>query len=404
MGGRTIRQIVHVHAGGQQLRLRVSNRYGNKPISLTSISVGRVLRGSKVREISAVTFRGEQTVTLPAGQEEATSDPITTDSSSVVDAFTNLAITFYLYPLPGDTASVTGHPEALQTSYVSAPSPPPPAAAAAVDFSSVTRSWWLITGVDILPVPSSSTPSAIVALGSSTTDGVGSSINANKRWPDCLARRLRRQSRDGNRFLSVLNAGLSGNQLTRDFGSGASNATLPVRFPFGEAGKTRLAWDVLAQPGLSAFIIHLGSNDLRTGVPASALIQAYIDLSHRVRSSSSGPVRVFGTTVLPGAYTPEQARERRLFNTWMLQQSTHSDYFHGVFDLSTPLQHPANDALIHPLYDSGDGMHPNDDGYRLIANAVDIGLLAGTGPSVVGSVPSSSSRETLCLPHRCVAI
>jgi len=43
--GRTLRQIVHLHAGGEQLRLRLSNRYGDGPITLTSVSMGRALQG-----------------------------------------------------------------------------------------------------------------------------------------------------------------------------------------------------------------------------------------------------------------------------------------------------------------------------------------------------------------------
>ncbi|HXX77236.1 MAG TPA: hypothetical protein VEI53_01995 [Ktedonobacteraceae bacterium] len=44
LSGRTLRQIVHLHAGGEQLRLRLSNLYGDGPVTLASISVGQVLQ------------------------------------------------------------------------------------------------------------------------------------------------------------------------------------------------------------------------------------------------------------------------------------------------------------------------------------------------------------------------
>src|SRR5258708_5241956 len=39
LSGRTLRQIIHLHAGGEQLRLCLSNRYGDAPVTLSSLSV-----------------------------------------------------------------------------------------------------------------------------------------------------------------------------------------------------------------------------------------------------------------------------------------------------------------------------------------------------------------------------
>src|SRR5438105_1172518 len=61
--------------------------------------------------------------------------------------------------------------------------------------------WPFLTGVD---VAASSHGGSIVALGSSLTDGDGSTTNANRRWPDVLAERLQKDA-DGNKELGVLN-------------------------------------------------------------------------------------------------------------------------------------------------------------------------------------------------------
>ncbi|HEV2662967.1 MAG TPA: GDSL-type esterase/lipase family protein, partial [Ktedonobacteraceae bacterium] len=300
------------------------------------------------------------TVTLEPGQE-IVSDPV----ALRVEALTNLAITFFL----AQGESITGHLSAQQTSYVTGIGDytATPAEAAFLFYPLMTLSWWLITGIDVLPA---SPLNAVVAFGSSVTDSFGSTPDTNRRWPDYLARRL--VDAGGTRLMSVLNAGISGNQLTSSELPQLAGTGMP-RFLFGEAGSQRLAWDVLEQPGATDLIVHIGSNDLRSGVSGETLIDAFQQVAKRARATYQ---RVFGTTILPGGYPPEQVEQRRLVNTWMLEQG--SQWFDAVFDFATPLRSAENEALLNPAYDSGDGIHPNDEGYRLMAAAVDISQLTGS--------------------------
>ncbi|HEX6477840.1 MAG TPA: GDSL-type esterase/lipase family protein [Ktedonobacteraceae bacterium] len=361
LSGRTLRQIVHLHAGGEQLRLHLSNRYGDTPVTLVSISIGQVLQGPIVSPgARAMHFAGQATVTLEAGQE-VVSDPV----ALCVEAFSDLAITFML----AQGESLTAHWSAQQTSYVSdiGNATAAPAEAAFFAYPLQTTSWWLITGIDVLP----SLPlNAVVAFGSSTTDGVGSTPNANRRWPDYLALRLR--DAGGTRFMSVINAGLSGNQLTSSEIPLAGGTGIPP-FLFGEAGSQRLAWDVLGQPGATDLIVHIGSNDLRFGVAGARLIEVFQQVVRQARQTYR---RVFGTTILPGGYPPAQVEQRQMVNTWLREQGR--QWFDAIFDFATPLASPDDEALLHPAYDSGDGMHPNDEGYRLMAEAVDMSQLTGS--------------------------
>lgn len=359
--GRTLRQIVHLHAGGEQLRLRLSNRYGDTPVTLSSMSIGQVLQGPVLTSgVHIVRFEGQATLTLEPGQEMV-SDPV----ALRVEAFSDLAITFVLT----EGESLTVHWRAQQTSYVSGigNATAVPAEATSFAYPLQTTSWWLITGIDVLP---SSPLNAVVAFGSSTTDGVGSTLNANKRWPDVLARRLR--DAGGTHFMSVINAGLSGNQLTSSERPQAREAGMPPLL-FGQAGMQRLAWDVLGQPGATDLIVHIGSNDLRFGVGAARLIEAFQQLAGQARQSYQ---RVFGTTILPGGYPPTQVEQRHLVNTWLQEQGRQC--FDAIFDFATPLASPDDEAMLHPAYDSGDGIHLNDEGYRLMAEAVDLSQLTGS--------------------------
>jgi lysophospholipase L1-like esterase len=361
LSGRTLRQIVYLHAGGEQVRLRLSNRYGTAPVTLGSISVGLALGGAFLRAgETAVPFEGQPTVTLEPGQE-IISDPVALRT----EPLTNLAITFFL--TQGE--SITGHLTAQQTSYVSGVGDytAAPAAATLLVYPLMTASWWMITGVDVLPA---SPLNAVVAFGSSVTDGFHSTPDTNRRWPDYLARRL--VNAGGTRLMSVLNAGISGNQLTPSERPEPAETGM-LRFLSGEAGTRRLAWDVMEQPGATDLIVHIGSNDLRVGVSGETLITAFQQVVKRARKTYR---RVFGTTILPGGYPPEQIEQRRLVNTWMLEEG--GQWYDTVFDFATPLCSPEDEAVLNPAYDSGDGVHPNDEGYQLMAAAVDISQLTGS--------------------------
>ncbi len=361
LSGRTLRQIVHLHAGGEQIRLRLSNRYGDEPVTLKAISVGQVLGGLAVRAgAQRVLFGGQTTVVLEPGQE------ISSDAVALrVEAMSNVAITFFL--AQGESRS--GHYTALQNSYVTGVGDytAVPQELALFVYPLMTSAYWLISGVDVLPT---SPLNAVVAFGSSVTDGFGSTPDANGRWPDYLARRLAQAG--GTRFMSVLNAGISGNQLTASEIPQMAVAGVP-RYILGEAGSQRAAWDVLGQPGASDLIVHIGSNDLRLNVPATVLIDAFQALVTRVRGTYR---RVFGTTILPGGYDSEQRVQRQLVNSWILKHG--NEWFDGVFDFARPLASPEDEAVLNPAYDSGDGIHPNDAGYELMAAQVDIDQLSGS--------------------------
>jgi len=273
LSGRTLRQVVYLHAGGEQIRLRLSNRYGDTPVTLRSVSVGQALGSAFLRAgKKTVLFEGQTTVTLEPGQE------VISDAVALrVEALTNLAITFFLE----QGESITGHLTAQQTSYVSGMGDytAVPVEATSFVYPLMTSSWWLITGVDVLPA---SPLNAVVAFGSSVTDGFNSTPDTNRRWPDYLARRL--TAAGGTRAMSVLNAGISGNQLTSsEIPQRAETGML--RFLFGEAGTQRLAWDVMEQPGATDLIVHIGSNDLRFGVSGETLINAFQQVVSRARKT-----------------------------------------------------------------------------------------------------------------------
>ncbi|MFD0381761.1 SGNH/GDSL hydrolase family protein [Streptomyces stramineus] len=208
----------------------------------------------------------------------------------------------------------------------------------------------------------------MVAFGDSITDGFGSTVGADRRYPDILAERL---AAAGQRW-AVLNAGIGGNLVLHDS---------PW---YGDAAVSRFERDVLDKPGVRSVIVFAGLNDIgfsevdletykpNPDVPVSQLIDGYRQLIDRARRRG---IRVIGATILPfkGAeyHTPRAEAKRVALNAWIRT----SGEYDAVADFDKALASCDDPQVLAPGYDSGDLKHPNDAGYRAMAEAVDLRAL-----------------------------
>ncbi len=51
-----------------------------------------------------------------------------------------------------------------------------------------------------------------------------------------------------------------------------------------------------------------------------------------------------------------------------------SNAYDAVIDFDKAIRDPGNPAKILPAYDSGDNLHPNDAGYKAMADAISLSL------------------------------
>lgn len=354
----TLRLIVSPRGAGSTLRLRLTNRYASSPVTFADVHVGRRAQGAALVAGSnrRVTFGGEPTVTVPAG-ETAISDPVRLD----VRPFEDLAVSIRV---DGTTGPAPVHLLASQTSYLT-----PPGASARGDeedggaYTQTTMSLYYLAAVD---VRAGRTDGAIGVIGDSITDGVASTPDTDRRWPDVLQRRLLAEPRLAR--LTVLNAGISGNQVTRD------------HVAFGDAAVNRIGPDLLELSGLRAVVFLEGINDVAGNTPprasAAEIIDGYRSLIAAAREHGL-PVMALTLTPtapnpnLPG-HTDEQAvAVRREVNQW-LRSSGELD---AVFDAEAALADPDGSGVLAAAFDIGDGLHPNDAGMQAIAESVDLATL-----------------------------
>ena len=359
----TIRQVVHTSVAGSELRLRLTNEFGETPLHIGAVHVARRTTGTAIdpRTDRAVTFGGDGSPVIPAGAP-LVSDPVRLQ----VPARTDLVVSIHV---PGPAPVTSLHNFAYQENVV--------AAGDVTDDRTVTgrtvTAWYFLSGVSVRTTERHAT--AVVALGDSITNGAETDVGANHRWPDLLANRLPGKG--------TLNLGVAGNRLLHDPNPPPGSDAENYAAFFGQSALRRFDRDVLAQPGASHVVVLLGVNDLGhpgTSAPATEEVTAEeIIGAHRqliVRAHAAG-LKVIGGTILPfkndtfGFYSPENESKRQAVNHWI---RTGGDY-DAVVDFDKALRDPADPQKLREAYDSGDHLHPNDAGMAAIAAAIPLRLL-----------------------------
>jgi lysophospholipase L1-like esterase len=348
--GATLREVVHVSIGGETVRVRFSNLYGTSPLVIGAVEIAQTLKGVAIVPGTgkAVTFNGQPSVSIPAGAL-AVSDPTPFKLAPLSD----LTVSFFL---PNPTGPVTEHQLGNATSYHVTGNV---VSSASLESPITATSWYYLNGVDTLAAADAG---AVITIGDSITDGAKSTIDTNHRWPDELARRL--QADPKYRNLSVLNEGISGNKILLD---GA-----------GPNALARFDRDVIAQSGAKYLLILEGINDIGrlhgtpdAGLTAADLISA---LNQMVVRAHDHGIAVIGCTLTPyhgaGYYTENGEAIRKAVNDWIRTGGA----LDGFVDFEAAVRDPNHPDTYLPSVDPGDHLHPNDAGYKVMGDAIDLKL------------------------------
>ncbi|QKW06734.1 SGNH/GDSL hydrolase family protein [Streptomyces sp. NA04227] len=359
--GQSLRNVVHTSVGGSGARVTLSNLFGQRPLSITHASIALAAAPDSAaaapRTMRRLTFAGHPNVVIAPGRQVVT-DPV----RLTVPADTDVMITTYS---PTPSGPVTYHPHARQTSFAALGDNTESLDGA--PYTRATQTWRYVTALDVLSHESEGT---VVVLGDSLTDGISSTTDANHRWTDFLADRLRTE-RDAPRY-GVVNQGISGNRVLSD-GNG--------RPAVNPSGLSRFERDALGRSGVKAVVIVLGVNDiLRTPheVNADRIVEG---LRRMTGQAHARGIRVVGATLMPfkghRGFTPELDRVRQSVN----EQIRSGQVFDAYTDFDKAVRDPYDPRRLLDRYDAGDHLHLSDAGYQRMAETFDVTDLKGRAPA-----------------------
>jgi lysophospholipase L1-like esterase len=362
---KTLRQHVFLSAGGDALRLRLTNRWGERPLTIGKAAVAyrhTPLRPDLVdSSVTSVLFGGKESVTLQAG-EDILSDPVP------LEAIPGQVLAIDLY-LPDATGPVAYNFLPGTTNYLADGNRSGEVSGGS--FAPLISSY-IVKDVEVL----NSESRGLIAVCCDSVSMTGQ-LDAHMRWPEILSRLM--QDRLGAKAPSVVQTTLSGQRLL-------------TTFKYAESVLDRFQRDVLSLAGLEAVILFVGVNDL--GVPQMPDIDTYrpttdvtamqmIEGFRQVAAmANEADIPIFVSTITPGSgyvhrgspyWSPEQEKKRKQINEWIRD----NEVFAGVFDFARAVESPFDEEYYSPL-NSGDNIHPNDSGQLAIALAVDVDRLLGS--------------------------
>lgn len=364
MAGRSVRNVVHVDVGGTSARITLSNLYGQEPLTITHASIAVAAAqndaAAAVGTMRRLTFGGALSVVIAPGRQ------VISDAVRIaVPRGSDVLVTTYS-PVP--SGPVTFHQHARQISYVARGDRTEDVGGTA--YTGQTGYWRYLTALDLL---SNDSVGTVAVFGDSITDGITSTLGANRRWTDVLALRLRAAagSDDVPRY-SVVNEGISGNQvLAGGLGRPADNPS----------GLSRFGRDVLDRTNVKAVVIDLGVNDILRNPGHADPVRIVAGLRTLVREAHAHGLKVIGATLMPFqghiGYRADRERVRQAVNAQIRSGTVYDE----VVDFDRALRDPYDPRRLRPDYDSGDHLHPSDRGFRRMAQVFDLTSLKGAAPA-----------------------
>jgi lysophospholipase L1-like esterase len=353
----TIRMIVHTSLGGRRARVTLSNAYGNAPLKIGTAHIA--LRSKEAAIVPAsdrmLMFNGKSAVTIPQGAQMI-SDPVDLEIPQLGD----VAVSVYI---PGESGQLTTHATGLHTTYIAKGNVA--ADPALNEDATTTRSYYWISAIDVMaPVDAG----AIVAFGDSITDGATSTNDADRSWPSALAARI--FTTPGAPKMAVLNQGISGNQLLAD-GAGVN-------------ALARFDRDVLGMSGVKWVMILEGINDIgittsaRGNAPPNPVTADELigSIKQMIERAHAHGIKVAGCTLTPyeaaGYFSDKGEEVRQAVNRWIRTGGA----FDAVVDFEKATQDTSNPKTFKAGFNNGDHLHPNDAGYKAMADAIDLKIFS----------------------------
>ncbi|MAT39398.1 MAG: hypothetical protein CL946_07315 [Ectothiorhodospiraceae bacterium] len=209
----------------------------------------------------------------------------------------------------------------------------------------------------------------IVVLGSSTAAGSGASTY-DSAWVGRYSGYIN-QAYPGSEVINLSRGGYTSYQLQPDFFSP------PIGRPAPDSQRN-ISQALRLRP--TVIIVNLPSNDAARNYDSTEQIENFERIAALADFSS---VPIWVTTTQPRNFSFSQRENLIWFRGW-------SKMRFGAYSLDFWSAIAATDGTINPLFNSGDGIHLNDGGHRVLYEQV----VAAMIPETLTSVPYYASEAT----------
>lgn len=344
----TVRQQIRVSAGGNKLRLVLSNEHGESELKVEDIRLAKLQSASSYytedgTEIQ-LTYNGKTSFGVPAGQR------ITLDVADYeFDPLELLAISMKLGAVP---KTLSCHTASRCTTWVVKGNHVADNTYAK-DRQDMT-SWYFIAELDTMTAEDKGT---IVCFGDSLTDGASIQNNSFGRYSDRLAKLL------------------SEDEKLNGYGVAAMGIGATALYSYGGqlAGTNRANRDILKVPNVKYVILMMGINDIG-GVQSDIsqnIIREYESIIERCHKQG---IKVIGMTLTPnkgsGYYSDLHEKIRLSVNKYIMSADSKFD---GYIDASSVVASKSDPAKLADNYVSDtwhDWLHFSKAGYHAVGDAV----------------------------------
>ncbi|MEU0025374.1 hypothetical protein [Streptomyces sp. NPDC006335] len=375
----TFREVTMASAGGDAVRLRLSNALGTDPLTLDHVTVAPYGNGATLASPPVdVTFGGDRSVVIPEGGE-LYSDPIpmTVAPRGVITTSIHLVNQVnYLVMHPWAATDTVGYVSAVGSGDHTTDTANTAFTGTGTESGRFAD---ILTGIDVTTTDHRPTVSVLGdGLVDTRTTGTTAGYTTS-RFNQWLAYRLVNNT-DGIPVYGVVASGIENNYLGTDQGAGAG----------GRAALTRLDRDVLSVPGIRTVVVTQGLEDIVAGHDDVDIDNALGLLRDQLRGWG---IKVVFTTLTPcDGYSPCTAavdQNRIDTNTWITDQLDFTSPTVTYVDAESVVAVTDTASTADPQalklgsdsapadFDSGDHVNLTSDGYSSISNAYD---LASLGP------------------------
>ena len=341
LSNNTLRQIIRISSSSERIRLKLSNKIGKSNLEIKKINIADSLNqgtGEIVKNtITPITFDGKENIIIPPGKE------IYSDIFYYhLKSLSEVAISIFFGEVPSE---YTGHEASMTNSFIEEGNK---VNNTKISTNNKVAHYYYISLIEMLSKDKKST---IVCFGDSITDGVGSTNDKHSRYPDLLSTKIK-LNKDTS-YLSVINEGITATRVTTQ-------------------GIERYSHDVLEIKGIKYIIFLYGVNDINwLDSTFSEVIEAYkkiINLAHE------NNIFIYGCTILPYGkneiWTEVREKVRKEVNNWIRHTKSDEGGFDAFFDFDEFMKDTNDETILKHEYDCGDGLHPNNQGYQRMVQAI----------------------------------